>query len=137
MKGNSYQLEFPFTWTIHDVFHPEKLWPYYWDHNRPSPFSPLPQPRRKIKRYIALATINACHQALVKGKNHFPVYNRWLDVTPTIQVEIDKLRKDPDLLESDLAIWVAGVTENLPKLHSTKVSFATSHATHWAQNSLL
>jgi hypothetical protein len=25
MKGNSYQLEFPFTWTIHDVFHPEKL----------------------------------------------------------------------------------------------------------------
>jgi len=128
-KGTSYQLQFPFSWKAHDVFHPEKLRPYYWDHDGPSPFSSLPQARREIERYIALRTINDKLQVLVKWKNHSPVYNLWLDVTPTIQAEIDKLRKDPDFLESDLAILEAGVTENLPKDHPTKVSFASSHAT--------
>jgi hypothetical protein len=50
--GTSYKLEFPFSWSVHDVFHPDKLRPYYYNKSKPAPFSSLPQAQRQIEREI-------------------------------------------------------------------------------------
>jgi hypothetical protein len=56
--------------------------------------------------------LNDQEQVLVKWKNHSPVYNIWLDVTPEITTAIDNfVAQDEDLLGSDLPILEAGVRE--------------------------
>lgn len=123
-KGISYQLEFPFTWVINDVFHPEKLRPYYWDTSGPSPFDSLPQAERTIEKFIAIRTLNTHRQVLVKWLNHSPVFNLWLPITPDIQAAIDAQKEQSNFPGSDLTILEAGVTENPPVPSSMKASLA-------------
>jgi len=92
--GTSYKLALPKNWAVHPIFHPEKLRPYYWDHNGPHPLSSLPLAERTVEQVLAARVIkknNRSHkQVLVKWQNHSPVYNVWLRLDAQLRSQISR-----------------------------------------------
>jgi hypothetical protein len=90
--GTSYKLDLPSNWSVHPVFHPEKLRPYFWDHAGPHPLSELSIDQRTIERTLAVRTLRVndidYHQVLVKWLNHSPVYNSWLPLDDDLKARV-------------------------------------------------
>jgi hypothetical protein len=106
------RLELPSNWRVHPVFHPEKLKMYYWDTQQPHPLENLPPDLRSIETVIAARKIGDCQQVLIKWKNHNPVYNCWLDITPELQQRLHQdLPEPPSLPFSSRTLLEAGVRE--------------------------
>ena len=102
--GISYKLDLPQNWSVHPVFHPEKLKPYFWDTTGPHPLSSLPLAQRRIERILAVRVLPETRvfsrqsQALVKWVGHSPVYNVWLnyddELRSIIQRDLPHLQED-------------------------------------------
>lgn len=90
--GISFQLEFPPEYRMHNVFHPEKLRPYYWDSTLRDPLSPLPLSTRTISTVLSRRTLNSQDQVLVQWKDHHPVHNIWLELTPSLRAQLQHAR---------------------------------------------
>ena len=82
--SDSYKLDLPATWSIHPVFHVEKLRPYYYD--GPDPLRHLPVFQRQIEEVLTFRRIGATArfprgriQYLVKWLNHNRRFNCWLN----------------------------------------------------------
>jgi hypothetical protein len=113
--GNSYRLDLPPTWAVHNVFHPEKLRKYYWDTNGPHPLSSLPLATRTVENVLATRIIRtpnrrAYYQALIKWRDHNPTFNVWLTLDDKLRDQIQ--RSMPNVNLRDLL-------RDLPPIHDS------------------
>ena len=97
--GTSFKLQFPSDYRMHPIFHPDKLRPYYWDSEQADPLSTLPLQTRIIDSILSRRFLNGQDQVLVQWKDHHPVHNIWLELTPAL---INQLRHSRISIPSSL-----------------------------------
>jgi hypothetical protein len=84
--GTSYKLNLPPKWHVHNVFHPEKLWPYFWDTTGPHPLSLLPIAEWVIDKILAARVITT------NGKRHHKqVLFQWPTSTTLVSTGLSTL----------------------------------------------
>lgn len=77
---------------MHNVFHPEKLRQYFWDSTRRDPLSASPISTRIISNVLSRRILNSQDQILVQWKDHHPVFNIWLELTPALRTQLQHAR---------------------------------------------
>lgn len=90
--GTSFELAFPPEYRMHNVFHPEKLRQYFWDSTRRDPLSASPISTRIISNVLSRRILNSQDQILVQWKDHHPVFNIWLELTPALRTQLQHAR---------------------------------------------